>query len=59
LGLDISWDVSVRKAGGSLAERRDVHQHRAAGTRHPDAVVLDSGVEITATAMLLKEGVEV
>jgi hypothetical protein len=46
-------------AGGSLAERRDAHQRRAARTRHPDAIVLDRGVEVAAAAMLLEEGVEV
>src|SRR5438445_7294756 len=36
LGLDISWDVSVGMAGGSLAERHDAHQHGGARARHPD-----------------------
>jgi hypothetical protein len=71
--------TSVRMAGGSLAERRDVHQrdgadeqtdrhgsvpirvpvdHRAARTRHPDAVALDAAVEITTILVLLEEGLE-
>ena len=33
MGLDISWDVSVEMAGGSLAERRDAHQRDTARTR--------------------------
>jgi hypothetical protein len=44
---------------GSLAEGRDAHQHRAARTRHPDAIVLDGRVEVAAAAVLLEEGVEV
>jgi len=44
---------------GSLAERHDAHQRRAARTRHPDAVALDLTVEIAAAALLLEEGVEV
>jgi hypothetical protein len=44
---------------GSLAERRDAHQHGAACTRHPDTIVLDRRVEIPAATMLLEEGVEV
>ena len=32
---------------------------RATRARHPDAIVLDTGVEFTAAAMLLEEGVEV
>jgi hypothetical protein len=62
-------------AGGSLAERRDGHQHgdiyarksvvvsvsvdhRAARTRHPDAVALDAAVELAAVLVLLVEGPE-
>jgi hypothetical protein len=33
--------------------------HRAARTRHPDAVALDGGVWVAAAPVLLEEGVEV
>ena len=37
---------------GSLAERHDAHQHRAARARHPDAVACDAAVEIAASEVL-------
>ena len=44
----------------SVAPREDgLVDRRAARTRHPDAVALDLGGEITAVLTLLKEGVEV
>ena len=48
-----------RMAGGSLAERRDAHQHSAARARHPEAIALDGGVEIAAALVLQVKGVEV
>jgi hypothetical protein len=43
---------------GSVAERHDAHQHRDARTRRPDAVAIDSGVEVAAALVLSVEGVE-
>src|SRR4029434_2429601 len=50
--------TSVGMSGGSLAERRDVHQHRAAGARHPDPIDLDCAVQRAVVFMLEDEGFE-
>jgi hypothetical protein len=43
-------------AGGSLAERLNAHQNRAARARHSDAIVLEPGVQLAAVLVLADEG---
>jgi len=43
---------------GSLAERHEGHQHRAARARHPDAIGLDARVQLAAVLVLEDEGLE-
>jgi hypothetical protein len=47
-----------RMLPGSLAERHDAHQHRAARARHPDSIALDTAVKLAAASVLLEECIE-
>jgi hypothetical protein len=57
--VEDGWRESSRPALLAACRLQRSADRRAARTRHPDAIVLDIGVEFTAAAMFLEEGVEV
>jgi hypothetical protein len=57
--VEDGWRESSRPELLAACRLQRAADRRAARTRHPDAVAVDGGVEVAATAMLLEEGVEI